>query len=452
MIQSIRPGKGVAYRDAVRVWARVAALSFGGPAGQIAVIHRILVEEKRWVSERRFLNALSYCMLLPGPEAQQLATYLGWLLHGARGGLTAGLLFILPGFVAVLVLSVLYAGYRDLAVVGALFYGLKPAVMAIVFEAVLRLRRRALVGPASVPIAAAAFACIFALGVPFPVIILGAAIAGVLAGHRGAPGAHEPLAGEITHDGAALSAAAAAPPSLHRFTATAALWLSIWLVPVALVFAAFGAGHVIAREAVFFSKAAVVTFGGAYAVLAYIAQQAVDAYGWLTALEMLDGLGLAETTPGPLIMVVQFVGYLAAFRSPGELAPMMAGVIGSVVTTWVTFAPSFLFILAGAPYVEVLAANRRLSAALTGVMAAVVGVVLNLAVWFGIHTLFGRVNPLEWGPLAVPLPAAATIEIPAVLLAGGAFLAVFRYRIGMIPVLVGAAVAGVVVHAVLARL
>jgi chromate transporter len=363
------PPAGVAPREAFRVWVRVALQSFGGPAGQIAVIHRIVVDEKKWLTESRFLHALSYCMLLPGPEAQQLATYVGWLLHGVRGGLIAGSLFVLPGFLSILALSVLYAGYRDVGLVAGLFFGLKPAVLAVVVEAVLRLRRRALTGRADLALAAGAFVAIFALGVPFPLIVLGAALLGVVA-RRGprvtaAPDGNRPPL---------------LRPSLLAAGRTAFVWLAIWWVPVVVLRATLGPRHVFVEEGLFFSKAAVVTFGGAYAVLSYVAQQAVEVYQWLGPGEMLDGLGMAETTPGPLIQVVQFVGYLGAYRHPGTLDPIAARAVGSVITTWVTFAPCFLFIFVGAPFVEYLREHRALNAALRGIMAAVVGVVLNLAV------------------------------------------------------------------------
>ena len=428
----------VPAREALAVWTRVALQSFGGPAGQIAVIHRIVVDEKGWLSERRFLHALSYCMLLPGPEAQQLATYVGWLLHGVRGGLIAGTLFILPGFLSILLLSLLYAGYRDLALVAGLFYGLKPAVLAVVIEALARLRRRALTGRFHLSLAAAAFLAIFALGAPFPLIVLGAALAGLglrLADGRSAPESVEPS------DGSALR------PSAGAAARTALAWAGVWFVPLLLLRAALGTDHVLVQEGAFFSRTAVVTFGGAYSVLSYVAQQAVDAYGWLAPGEMLDGLGMAETTPGPLIQVVQFVGFMGAYRNPGALDPMLAGLLGSLVTTWATFAPCFLFIFVGAPFVEHLRGNRALAAALRGIMAAVVGVVLNLAVWFALHTLFGELRTLErWGVrLLVPVPAS--LDVAALAIAAGAMVALFRFRAGMLPTLGAAALAGVLVHA-----
>jgi len=424
----------VPFRTALRAWITIALHSFGGPAGQIAVIHRVVVDERGWLSDRRFLHALSYCMLLPGPEAQQLVTYVGWLLHGVRGGLVAGLLFVLPGFVAILVLSVLYAVWRDVGLVAALFFGLKPAVLAIVVEASVRLHRRAAAGPAGTALAAGAFAALFGFGVPFPVVILAAATAGVAIA-RVRPG-WAPAPDD--------AAAGLAPPAWRAVARTVAIWLAIWLVPVTALVALLGPGHVLAREAVFFSKVAVITFGGAYAVLAYVAQQAVAVYGWLAPGEMLDGLGLAETTPGPLIMVVQFVGFLGAFRESGALAPLLSGVLGAVVTTWVTFAPCFLFIFAGAPYVEHLRNHRALGAVLRGVTAAVVGVVLNLAVWFALHTVFGDVAEGGVGVLRVPLPRVASLDWRALLIAVLALTAVFRLRAGMYWVLGGGALLGLV--------
>ncbi len=435
----------VTFAEALRVWTRVALLSFGGPAGQIAVMHRILVEEKRWVSEGRFLHALNYCMLLPGPEAQQLATYVGWLLHGWRGGLTAGVLFVLPGFLAILVLSVLYAGFQGVTLVDALLFGLKPAVMAIVVEAVFRIGRRALKNSAMVSLAAVAFVAIFFLEVPFPMIVLTAAGVGLIGG-RLAPsrfavaGGH----GKAVEGAPALGddAATASRPGLGRALRVAALWLAIWLVPLAALATVLGPAHVFVQEGAFFSKAAVVTFGGAYAVLAYIAQEAVETYAWLQPGEMLDGLGMAETTPGPLIQVVQFVGFMAAYRNSGSLDPMLAGVLGSVIVTWVTFAPCFLWIFLGAPYIEYLRGNRALASALSAITAAVVGVVLNLAVWFSMHTLFAEVVEQRRFGVRLLIPDATTIDSAASIIALGAFVAMFRFKVGMLPTLGGGVLLG----------
>lgn len=427
-------------REALRVWVRVAVQSFGGPAGQIAVVHRLVVDEKGWLSERRFLHALSYCMLLPGPEAQQLAIYVGWLLHGVRGGLIAGTLFVLPGFVSILILSVLYAGYGDVGLIAGLFFGLKPAVLAVVFEAVARLRRRALTERSGLALAAAAFVAIFAFGVPFPLIVIGAALAGMIPRFVGGPGVPPHATGPGDDE-------AAPRPSARAAVRTALVWSAIWLVPLGALLVALGREHVFVQEGVFFSRTAVVTFGGAYAVLSYVAQQAVEVHGWLEPGEMLDGLGMAETTPGPLIQVVQFVGFLGAYRNAGALDPMAAGAIGAAVTTWVTFAPCFLFIFVGAPWVEHLRQNRTLNAALRGIMAAVVGVVLNLAVWFSLHTLFGEVRTLEtWGARLL-IPTAGTLDVRALLIAVGAMVAMLRFRVGMLPTLGAAAMVGMVLHA-----
>ncbi len=434
------PDSAVSQGEALRVWLRVAIQSFGGPAGQIAVVHRIVVDEKKWLSESRFLHALSYCMLLPGPEAQQLTTYVGWLLHGVRGGLIAGCLFIAPGFLAILVLSVLYAGYREVGLVAGLFFGLKPAVIAVVLEAVVRLRRRALTEGFSVAVAGAAFIAIFALQVPFPLIVLGAALTGFLFRRALRQPAELP-----TSD---IDTSPIERPSLVAAGRTALIWLTIWLVPLVVLFLVFGSDHVFVREGFFFSKVAVVTFGGAYAVLSYVAQQAVDAYQWLGPGEMLDGLGMAETTPGPLIQVVQFVGFLGAYRNAGALDPSTAGIVGSIVTTWVTFAPCFLFIFVGAPFVEYLRGNRALNAALRGITAAVVGVVLNLAVWFSLHTLFGELRSLEFGAAELSIPVPTTLDWRAAVIAMGAMVAMFRYKAGMIATLGGAALVGVIMHAI----
>jgi len=441
------PPDAVPFREALKVWVQVALQSFGGPAGQIAVMHRILVDEKRWISESRFLHALNYCMLLPGPEAQQLATYIGWLLNRTLGGLAAGILFVLPGAVAILLLSILYAGFQDTAFVAALFYGLKPAVMAVVVEAVFRIGRRALKSSALVGIAVLAFVAIFFFAVPFPVIVAAAALAGWLGG-RFLPNLFPPA----QPHGPGSSAAEEVPiadaqatrvrPSLGRSLRILAVCLVLWFTPLLVLFGLFGRDHVLIQEGVFFSKAAVVTFGGAYAVLAYIGQQAVETYGWLRPGEMLDGLGLAETTPGPLIMVVQFVGFLGAYRHPGPLDPLTAGMLGAAVTTWVTFVPCFLWIFLGAPYIEALRGNRSLSSALTGITAAVVGVIFNLAVWFSLHTLFGRVAEVHQGPLRLLIPDVRTLDPAALVIAAGAFLALFRWKLGMLKTLAASAAAG----------
>ena len=429
------PAAPVSLREAFRVWVRVALNSFGGPAGQISVMHRILVEEKRWVSEERFLHALNYCMLLPGPEAQQLATYVGWLFHRTRGGLMAGGLFVLPGFLAILVLSILYAGFQDTTFVQALFYGLKPAVLAVVIEAVIRIGKRALKNGVMVSVAAVAFIGIFFFDVPFPLLILGAGLVGFFGGRmredkfvviREHTGPNESGDVYLTD-----SLAVHTRPTWSHAWRTAAVWLTLWLVPLIVLAILLGPADVFVREGLFFSKAAVVTFGGAYAVLAYIAQQAVEVYAWLQPGEMLDGLGMAETTPGPLIQVVQFVGFMGAYRNAGALDPMVAGVLGSILTTWVTFIPCFLWIFLGAPYIEHLRGRKVLSAALSSITAAVVGVILNLAVWFSLHTLFEEVNEMNAFGLRLLVPVWASLDIGALLLAIVASFALFRFRLGM---------------------
>lgn len=444
-------GHGIPFGEAVRVWARIALLSFGGPAGQIAVMHRILVEEKKWIGEERFLHALNFCMLLPGPEAQQLATYIGWLLHKVKGGLVAGTLFVLPGLVAIMALSWLYVLYGKAGPVEALFFGLKAAVLAIVFQAVIRIGARALGNAARLAVAAAAFLAIFVLAIPFPLIVLGAGLIGYIAARGGSPAF-------AAGGGHGVGAAAAAPDSEsalgigmpdharasgRRLLRLSVVLLLLWLAPVAALVAS-GAGTY-ADIALFFSQMAVVTFGGAYAVLAYVAQAAVETYHWLQPGEMLDGLGLAETTPGPLIMVTQFVGFLGAYRDPSGLPPLLAGTLGGLLTTWVTFVPCFLWIFVGAPYIERLRENRALSGALAAITSAVVGVILNLALWFAIHFLFGRVSERSFGP---DLPDWSSLDPVAASLSALALIAVLRFRAGMLWVIASCAIAGLLIRSV----
>jgi chromate transporter len=444
------PEHGIGLAEATRVWGLVALNSFGGPAGQIAVMHRFLVEDRRWFSEARFLHALNYCMLLPGPEAQQLATYFGWLLHGLRGGLIAGGLFVLPGFVAIMALSVLYAGFGDVTAVEALFYGIKPAVMAIVAAAVVRIGTRALKNRTMYTIAASAFVAIFFLDVPFPLIIAGAGLLGFLGGRRW-PAAFDVIRGHEAGSGAQPPARVSdeAPPvrpSTRRSVGMLAIGLTLWFGPIAVLAVWTGGGSIWVEEGLFFSTAAVVTFGGAYSVLAYLAQQAVQTYGWLLPGEMLDGLGMAETTPGPLIQVVQFVGFMGAYRAGLDIDPMLAGVLGATLTTWVTFVPCFLWIFLGAPYIEYLRGNRRLTYALSAITAAVVGVVLNLAVWFSLHTLFGRVGEARTHGVRLYVPDLASIDPAAAAIAAAAFLAMFKLRWPMLRTLAVSAAVGAVVH------
>ncbi len=441
----------VPFREAVHVWLRIALLSFGGPAGQIAVMHRILVEEKRWIGENRFLHALNYCMLLPGPEAQQLAIYIGWLMHRTKGGLLAGTLFVLPGFISILALSYLYAALGNVGVVEGLFFGLKAAVLAIVINAVVRIGKRALRNNAMLGIAAAAFIAIFFFDIAFPLIILGAALVGFLGGKAGSPlfrvgGGHgaEGASGLADHDsllGAELPDHAR--PNRAWSLKISAICLVLWLTPVALLLLALGPDNVFSQIATFFSQMAVVTFGGAYAVLSYVAQAAVQNYGWLAPGEMLDGLGMAETTPGPLIQVVQFVGFMGAFRDAGPLDPWLAATLAAVLTTWVTFVPCFLWIFLGAPYVERLRDNAALSGAMTAITAAVVGVVLNLAVWFGLHVMFAEVGEWRGAGLRLLIPDVASLDVAALVLSLAAMLAIFRFGVGMLKVLGACALAGV---------
>ena len=444
-------GHGISFGEAFRVWFRVAVLSFGGPAGQIAVMHRILVEEKNWISEGRFLHALNYCMLLPGPEAQQLATYIGWLLHRTAGGIMAGGLFILPGIIAIMGLSYIYAAYGNVGFVEALFFGLKTAVLAIVVQAVVRVGKRALRNRIMIALAAIAFIAIFLFAVPFPIIIIAAGVIGYFGARSG-----RPEFAAVEHGGDGKKAAVDSMlddelpdhvrPSMPRALKVSAIWLLLWLVPVAALLIAFGQANVFSQIALFFSKMALVTFGGAYAVLAYVAQQAVEHYHWLQPREMLDGLGMAETTPGPLIMVLQFVGFMAAFRDPGSLSPMLAGTLGGLLATWVTFTPCFLWIFLGAPFVETLRGNKGLAGALTAITAAVVGVILNLSIWFALHTLFQETIPVRAFPLAFDMPVISSVDIPALVLSIAAATAIFRFNVGMLWVLAGSCAAGVLLR------
>jgi chromate transporter len=442
-------------QEAFWVWLKVAALSFGGPAGQIAVMHRIIVEEKRWVSEARFLHALNYCMLLPGPEAQQLATYIGWLMHRTLGGVMAGGLFVLPGIIAIMALSHIYVAFGNVPLVTALFFGLKAAVLAIVLEAVFRIGKRALKNNILVALAAAAFVGIFFFDIPFPIIVFGAALIGYLgtasgaawfqvgSGHGGgkvAVGASDSLLGETLPDHAR--------PTVALALRVSGVWLVLWLVPVIAIVSTLGTADVFSQIAIFFSKMAMVTFGGAYAVLAYVAQQAVENYGWVRPGEMLDGLGMAETTPGPLIMVLQFVGFMAAYRDPGSFSPMVAGTLGGLLATWVTFTPCFLWIFLGAPFVETLRGNKAIAGALAAITAAVCGVILNLATWFAIHTIFRSVVSVRDYGFSFDAPVPASANLWALALSVTAVLAIFRFKIGMIWTLAGSCAAGIALFAV----
>ena len=440
-------------REATWVWARIAALSFGGPAGQIAVMHRILVEEKRWLGDGRFLHALNFCMLLPGPEAQQLATYIGWLMHGVRGALVAGLLFILPGVLAIMGLSWVYAIWGNVGFVSAVFFGMKAAVLALVLQAVVRLGRRALRNWTMRALALASFLAIFAFAVPFPMIVAMAAVIGWIGAKAAWTGfqagsGHGASAANQLADAASLLGEGGDETALARAGAFRAglAALALWLMPVAALFV-LAPDSVFTDIASFFSQLAVLTFGGAYAVLAWVAQEAVSGYGWLGAGEMLDGLGMAETTPGPLIMVLQFVGFMAALREAGWDAPLWAASLGGLLATWVTFAPCFAWIFLGAPFMERLRANTALAAALAAVTAAVVGVILNLALWFAVHVIWTEVRQIGWGGLRLEVPVFSTLDPAAAGLTVLALWAVFGLRLGLAPVLAGAAALGLGLHA-----
>jgi chromate transporter len=437
----------VTLREATRVWAYVGLNSFGGPAGQIAVMHRELVDKRRWLSEARFLHALNYCMVLPGPEAQQLATYVGWLMHGVRGGAIAGSLFVLPGFVVMMALSIVNAVYGEIGWVAGALFGLQAAVVAIVVQALIRVGRRTLHGPFLVAVAAVAFAALYVFGVAFPVVIIAAGLLGWLTGRR-KPGwipAAGPRASATGDDHPhLLPDDEAVDPAMARGALRAAVaCLVLWLAPVAVLVALLGTDQIFTQASLLFSKTAVITFGGAYAVLAYVAQQAVQTYGWITPSDMVAGLGLAETTPGPLIMVVQFVGFLAAYNNPGSLPPLVAGLIGACITVWVTFLPCFFFIFLGAPYVERLRHSQALRHALTGIGAAVVGVIGNLALWFALTTAFGTVTTTSWGPLQLAVPEWSTAVWPSIAITALAVVLVFRFGVGTLKVLAVCAAAGV---------
>lgn len=411
--------------EATRFWLRLGFISFGGPAGQIAIMHTELVEKRRWISEDRFLHALNFCMLLPGPEAQQLAAYIGWLLHGTRGGIVAGALFVLPAALLLWALSWLYMAGGNIPWVAAIFYGLQPAVMAVVASAVLRIGGKALKTPFLWLLAALAFLAIFFLKISFVFIILAAAALGLLGGRRGflPPIQSLSTAGETKRR-----------VPIGQTIRTSLACATLWVAPVVLAGLAFGWASVFVRQGIFFSKAALITFGGAYAVLPYVAQQAVENYGWLSTNQMMAGLALAETTPGPLIMVLQFVGFAGAWQNPGSLPPLLAGTLGAAITSWVTFLPSFLFILAGAPYMEHLRHVRALVFALSGITAAVVGVILNLAVWFGLHAF---------------LPTPGKPDIFVMMLSVIFFLGLWKGRWGVIPVVMAGGTLGLIAKLIL---
>jgi len=430
-----------AFAEAFKVWFKIGCLSFGGPAGQIALMHRIVVDEKKWVDEPRFLHALNFSMLLPGPEATELATYIGWLLHGVRGGLAAGILFVVPGALVMLGLSLLYAYGRGLGPVDGALFGIKAAVLVIVVEALIRIGRRALKSQLLVAMAALGFIGIYFFALPFPLIVIAAALTGFVVAQR----APEQLA-------LAEAGTVNAPKRGGRwrqFAVSTAIGLALWWAPIALAALVLGGDHVLVAVGLFFSKLAVVTFGGAYAVLAYMAQQAVETHGWLSAPEMVDGLGLAETTPGPLILVTQFVGFIATFRNAAPFTPLTAGLLGAALTTWVTFVPPILWIFAGAPFIEELRGNRKLAGALAAITAAVVGVILNLSVWFALHVLFGHVTEQHWGGLRWFAFDPRALDSHAAIFAVTAAILAFRFHRGLIEVVVVMALLGVVTQYVL---
>ena len=431
--------QGVPFRSAARFWIKLGFINFGGPTGQIAIMHEELVDRLRWIDEDHFLHALNYCVLLPGPEAQQLAIYVGWLLHKVKGGLVAGIGFIAPAFFLMLVLSWTYAAHGDVRAVGGVFEGLQAAVVGIITAALIRIGGRALRSPFLVVVAAAAFISIFVFHLPFPIMILGAGLIGAAAGRirpsmvatPAAPPADDPV---VT----------SARPTLRRSLTVLVIGLAAWLGPLIVVSALPGTPQVIGQQAAFFSKAALVTFGGAYAVLAYINQAAVLQYGWLLPGQMIAGLGLAESTPGPLIMVTEFVGFLGAYQHAGNLSPTAAGVLGAAVTTWATFAPCFLWIFLGAPYVERLRGNRTLAASLSTITAAVVGTIASLAVTFGIHVLFTRVHTVTVFGGPIPVPTVTSLDWFSLIVAAAGFVALTRFKVNVLWVIAASAVAGVI--------
>jgi chromate transporter len=424
------------FRQALRYWIYLGFINFGGPAGQIGIMHKDLVERRRWISEDRFMHALNYCMLLPGPEAQQLAIYIGWLLHKIPGGIAAGMFFIIPGFLTILILSILYVSFGNVAWVTGMFAGLRPAVTAIIASALLGIGRRALKNRALAVIAAAAFIGLFVFNIPFPLIIVGAMLAGYIGG-RYAPGSfsspdHSGNTG--SEQSTVVRKSQTGRTMLLSSLKTIGLWGSLWLIPVLLLFIVFGWDNIFTQLATFFSIAAVVTFGGAYAVLAFMAQAAVEWYGWMQPGQMLDGLALAESTPGPLIQVTQFVAFLAAFNADDGFNPVTAGIIASILVTWVTFLPSFLWIFAGAPYIEKLRGNKNLGAAMSAITAAVVGVILNLALWFGLNTLFGEVRDIDMGFTVIRIPVHDTVRLFPLVVASVSFILIqfFKWKVILI--------------------
>lgn len=421
-----RQGQPPTFREAFRFWLKLGFISFGGPSGQIAMMHAELVEKKHWIDNSRFLHALNFCMLLPGPEAQQLAIYIGWLLHKTRGGIIAGTLFVIPSIFILWALSYVYVAFGHVPWIAAVFYGLKPAVLAIVAAAVIRIGSKALKNAVMWAIAGAAFIAIYFFRVPFPLIVVSAGVIGLL-GAKFLPQVFRDEAEDPPDVDLATKAADIAKPSLRRALTISVIWIVVWALPLTFAGIFLGSQHTVFREGIFFSKAAVVTFGGAYAVLPYVSQQAVENYHWLGAGQMLDGLGLAETTPGPLIMVLQFVGFLGAWNHPGNLPPLVSATLGALVTTWTTFVPCFLWVFLGAPYIEKLRGNESLTSALSTVTAAVVGVILNLAVWFGLHVIFPTTGHVDWF---------------AFIVCSIAFVGMLRWKWNIVPVVLGSGLLG----------
>lgn len=427
------PRRAPTFAEAFRFWLKLGFISFGGPTGQIAIMHEELVERRRWISESRFLHALNFCMLLPGPEATQLATYIGWLLHRTWGGIVAGALFVLPSALILWGLSFVYVTWGDVPAIAAVFYGLKPAVLAIIAAALIRIGSKALKNWVMWGIAALAFVAIYFLELPFPAIVFSAALVGWMGG-RWQPkkftfAGHGANASTILNDTNFHTR-----PSWTRAIRVISVSCVLWFSPLLLIYHWLGAEHTLFREGIFFSKAAMVTFGGAYAVLPYVSQQAVENYEWLSAAQMLDGLGLAETTPGPLIMVLQFVGFLGAYQHPGTLPPLLAATLGAFITTWATFVPCFLWIFLGAPHIEQMHGNSKLTAALSAVTAAVVGVILNLAVWFAQHTLLPDGKRIDWFVVIVGLVS---------------FAGLWRFKWNVVPVVIGAGLIGFLYRALM---
>lgn len=426
------------FGEALKVWFKIGCLSFGGPAGQIALMHRVVVDEKKWLPEPQFLHALNFCMLLPGPEATELATYAGWLLHGVRGGLAAGLLFVVPGAAVMLGLTLLYVYGRGLGPIDGALFGIKAAVLVIVVEALIRIGRRALKSRLLVALAALGFIGIYFFALPFPLIVIAAALTGFLVAQR-APQ-------QLALSEAAVTVTEKRGGRWRQFAISAVIGLVLWWAPVAMAALVLGPTHALVAIGLFFSKLAVVTFGGAYAVLTYMAQQAVETHHWLSAPEMVDGLGLAETTPGPLILVTQFVGFIAGFRAAAPFTPLAGGLLGAAMTTWVTFIPPMLWIFAGAPFIEELRGNKRLAGALAAITAAVVGVILNLSVWFALHVLFGTVTEQHIGPLRWYAFDPRALDTHAAVLALTAAVLAFRFHRGLIEVVVVMALLGMATH------